>query len=205
MNFLKTFAAVALLGAGMAGGAVASTVHDVVIEVNSASNTDVVSDVFTLSNPIGSNSGPNCPSDAGESVEAPCGLVNNGQMGTLTAAPPVVEFDLVSMWIERVCNGQCTVPTFVVKGYYANGTTIATYFSAGFADGKIDFDDIGSGGYWNGLTKVEFSQIDGSGNVRYDNIAVRYTTAAVPLPAAGLLLLGAFGALGAVRRRRKAA
>jgi hypothetical protein len=44
---------------------------------------------------------------------------------------------------------------------------------------------------------------DGRGDRDYDDMVVRID--AVPLPASALLLLGAFGGLGAIRRKKKAA
>lgn len=54
---------------------------------------------------------------------------------------------------------------------------------------------------WTNVTSLNFSKKN-SGNARIDDIEI--DVAAVPVPAAGLLLIGALGALGAARRRRKA-
>ena len=56
------------------------------------------------------------------------------------------------------------------------------------------------------ITFIEFGSTGQfSNSVFYDNITFEADgMSAVPLPAGGLLLLGAFGALGAVRSRRKA-
>jgi hypothetical protein len=52
---------------------------------------------------------------------------------------------------------------------------------------------------FQGVSKITFSTTDG-GNVRIDNIVA----SPVPLPAAGLLLLGGLGGFGFLARRRTA-
>jgi hypothetical protein len=66
------------------------------------------------------------------------------------------------------------------------------------AHGPLSF-----GSLFSGVTRVEFSS-NGNGTSRYDNFGVSYMSA-VPLPAAGLLLLGALGGLGVARRRKSKA
>ncbi|WP_424973033.1 VPLPA-CTERM sorting domain-containing protein [Dinoroseobacter sp. S76] len=68
-----------------------------------------------------------------------------------------------------------------------------------------DFGILGDDSFW-------YTCLDSCGNLVIDNVALRITPAdpvdpppaPIPLPAGGLLLLGAFGGLGLLRRRRRA-
>ena len=72
----------------------------------------------------------------------------------------------------------------------------------------FDLSSYSKNSYHSLLFSDEFANVSsvtfstgGGGNVRIDDLSA----APVPLPAAGWLLLGGLGAIGALRRRRRAA
>ncbi len=78
--------------------------------------------------------------------------------------------------------------------------SIANGIGSAFAGLHIAFGNV----FNNGQSVLVFFG-DGRGDSDFDDMVVRIDVTAVPLPAAGLLLLGALGGLGAVRSRRKQA
>ncbi|MGR3660756.1 MAG: VPLPA-CTERM sorting domain-containing protein [Paracoccaceae bacterium] len=88
-------------------------------------------------------------------------------------------------------------------------TKLMLVFKGSNSDETIPSNYIGylisnSGGALSDLAyNTPFFKMDGD-RVKYQNIshATLYGISAVPLPAAGFLLIGAFGALGAMRRRK---
>lgn len=86
-----------------------------------------------------------------------------------------------------------------------NGSGIANNgaaFNTNLADIGIAFSDLFNGG----KSVLVFFDDNGAGPDRdFDDLAMRVDVASVPAPAAGLLLVGALGGLGAAARRRHAA
>lgn len=120
----------------------------------------------------------------------------------------------------------------ILGAFFQNGVTAvgATYTATQAAGGLIDFlfgtsdplsaqgtianngvgnpasPDFAIGYQWLSATSylVLFDDI-ASGDRDFDDIGVRIDVAPIPVPAAGFLLLGGLGVLGALSRRRKAA
>lgn len=128
-----------------------------------------------------------CPGPSTPALDKPCAALN-----TLTiTADTGYTFDLNS---------------FYYKLSAAAGDAISVTF--GLPAGSFNVTDNSNEALWTGSIKglsfVTFSgATTGNSNPLIDNIDV--TVSAVPVPAAGLLLFGAFGGLAALRRKRKAA
>jgi len=72
--------------------------------------------------------------------------------------------------------------------------------------GTTEFGVFTSGGLNNSVFFLAFDDGQGSSaDDNHDDLIVRVNVAAVPIPAAGFLLIGALGGLAALRRRRKIA
>lgn len=67
-----------------------------------------------------------------------------------------------------------------------------------------NLDDFAIGYYQDGNTWYALFDDIRNGDRDFDDFALKIDVAPIPLPAAGFLLLGGLGALGAVARRRKA-
>lgn len=115
--------------------------------------------------------------------------------------------------------------TFTITGFQYNGTgsadgsVLVSNALNGSGDtftetnGSNDMTSVTIAGYpfvapspvtsYSGLTEIYFKNV-GNGSARIDNITGYITTPAVPVPAAGFLLVGALGALGVARKRRAA-
>lgn len=83
-----------------------------------------------------------------------------------------------------------------------NGTKGETLSIANNGASAFSGLSLAYGTVFNGGKSVLAFFGDGRGDVDYDDMVVRIDL--VPLPAAGLMMLGALGGLGALRRRKKA-
>ncbi len=115
---------------------------------------------------------------------------------TLDAITPTA-FNLSSVWLYLTG----TKSNLVVTGYDAMGAILnsATYSSPAFphnTGGTLNF-----AGLFDNVFSISFTNT-GRGNVRVDDINASAVAAAVPLPAAGGLLIAAMAGLGLFARRR---
>ena len=125
----------------------------------------------------------NCASTSGPE----CGAENVNETSTLTSVTAEL-FSLESIWYS--VQGKGTVLTiatnlggFIELGAALSGTVIDLTSLFGFTD----------------VTWITFTGTNG--NVRFDDLVL---ASPVPLPAAGLLLLGALGGLTVMRKRKTA-
>ena len=131
----------------------------------------------------------NCPPG-----RAPCLAINKNERPKITEENSGV-FSLTSFWYQLLGDkAALTVTTdkgslsfaAASNGNNDGGHTVNTSALSSFMDIKY----------------VSFDNVSGNpGNVRVDDLGVT-NPAAVPLPAAGLLLIAALGGLGAMRRRK---
>ena len=125
----------------------------------------------------------NCTSSSGPE----CGALNRNETTTLTSITAEL-FSLDSIWFKALgANSVLTITTnlggLLVLGMSLSDTVIDLTSLFGFSD----------------VTSITFTST--GGNVRFDDLGI---PSAVPLPAAGLLLLGALGGLTVMRKRKTA-
>jgi hypothetical protein len=143
----------------------------------------------------------NCDSASG----APCLALNDNETSTVTANDGSA-FSLTSFWFQLLGRGTDNTLTVTSSGGGSLSLDAATY---GRNDGGQVFDLTTLADYataWSDILSVTFSKT-GGGNVRIDDIGLEGgggAIAPVPVPAAGLLMLGALGGLAMMRRRRRA-
>lgn len=133
--------------------------------------------------------GGNCADD-----EAPClGVNSNGEAVLSIAAPET--FSLASFWFQLLGNDDdLTVTT-------DKGSLTLAENDYGFNNGG-QVIDLSTNAIFTDIAYVSF--LTNEGNARIDDITVSYDDppiGAVPLPAAGWLLIAGLGGLAAMRRR----
>jgi hypothetical protein len=160
----------------------------------------------------------NCDSLSGK----PCLALNNNSLSTLTALNGSA-FTVTSFWFQLLGNGkeekeaeeetEKNKKTLKVQEVPRNTLIVESSLGGYLELTELDYPNNNGGQVfdlssvsdfatmWTDVTSLSFSKKN-SGNARIDDIEI--DVAAVPVPAAGLLLIGALGALGAARRRRKA-
>lgn len=106
-------------------------------------------------------------------------------------------FSVSSLWAQLLGKGTNLVIT-TSKGAL---TLLERDFTHNNKGQSFDFS---SNSLFQDITSISF--LTGKGNARVDDLTVNYTAPApVPLPAAGVLLLGALGGLVALRRKKNTA
>lgn len=143
-----------------------------------------------------------------------CAALNPKEMTVLTRVDGKA-FDLTSIWFylngkaedgsnsfsiyetDNVSNiVSFTQPTYEHNQGYTAAVSFLNVFSITFESAfACPIETVKS-------TKVK--ECKDQGNARFDNVVLSTTPSEVPLPAAGLLLVGAVGALGVMRRRKAA-
>ena len=135
----------------------------------------------------------NCDADSGK----PCGAENDNEVTTMTTDPTGGLFSVVSLWFQILGNGTGNDFTLTTDlGSYTFEESVWGNNNGGAYVTLADYANI-----FADITYLTFATGDG-GNVRFDDIVANPSVAPVPLPAAGMLLLGGLGALGMMRRRR---
>lgn len=103
-------------------------------------------------------------------------------------------FDLASLWFKSL--GQPSA--LVITSYDAFGAILQ---SLTYNPVHNTGDTLTFAGLFDGIFKVKFTD-GGRGNIRIDDLNASAVAAAVPLPAAGGLLIAAMAGLGMFGRRR---
>lgn len=125
----------------------------------------------------------NCTSTSGPE----CGALNKNETSTLTSITDEL-FSLDSIWYA--VQGSKSILTIT--------TNLGGFIQLGIATSDMVIDLTSLFGF-SGVTSITFKAT--GGNARFDDLAI---PSPVPLPAAGLLLLGALGALTVMRKRKTA-
>ena len=108
-------------------------------------------------------------------------------------------FTLSSYWYQLLGNRA----EFLVELLDGLGNVLdADAFSAP-VDGNNDDGHVVNNTFGADIFGIRFTNPGNNpGNVRFDDLVVNFETAVIPVPAAGLLLLTALGAVSAIRRRK---
>lgn len=171
--------AAAVAFAGMTGAAAAATVP---FEIDFSTPNPAFSVVAYDPGSIAT------PSDCG----SPCArLANNQTLGVILNGPGTFSLDSFAF------NGRDGEDGAISVSLTYGGTEIDLFTEAL----KGNTMSTAFPGY-TGLTAIYFKNV-GGGSARIDDILGDITVPEVPLPAAGFLLAGGLGALGAARKRRK--
>lgn len=183
---MKHFVKVAALSIAMACGASAG--YAVPLDPISAPAGLSYSGSYSLP------SDSNCPTSAPSCVK----LAANGNGTFKITADAGYTFDLTSFAFSFDGKGG----NGLTVGYVAGTSGQFTVLEADYAQHTVHVYDLSPLPLSN-LTMLSFTDVKGGtsliGDIEITNVA------AVPLPAAGLLLLGGLGGLGLLKRRRKTA
>ncbi len=186
---IKTGLAVLLLAGAMALPAAATTVtFDRANIGNHGSYTEdgMIFDVARIVN-------GNCDNSASGK---PCMTLNKNEISVLSSVSGAL-FNLTSFWFKLLGDKAALTVTSS-----AGGSVTLNVGGYGHNNNGNIFDMLGNALFEN----VEWVKFDntGKGNVRVDDIATSIP-AAVPVPAAGLMLMAGLGGLAALRRKRQTA
>lgn len=153
---------------------------------------------------------------AQSSQAATIGVDTGWKLGSYVGATPVAfDFTLASAGIFSLTDCCATGDTYTVSGSFAavsapgtGGTAFplgigefSAILDAAWFNVGLDFIQVALGA---GSYSIEVVSDSGSG-ISTGDYGVRVDVSPVPVPAAGLLLLGAIAGLGAMSRRKKAA
>ena len=164
---------------------------------------------FTVSGATVNNG--NCPFGT-----ARCSLANDNDTLTVTNSTSLFTVASATFRFQGSASGNGVLFEALKFGVVVGKALFKIGASSGFGDGslsagsvpiedKVDYEVMFDGDFAGIDTFMITSDKQGkkAANLRVDTF--KGTVAAVPLPAGGLLLLGALGILGAARRSRKAA
>lgn len=176
-----------VLGLALSVAMIGTVGHAATLTFDSANVDPYIEDGFAID--VARIVNGNCDAASGR----PCMALNNNDVSVLTLVGGGT-FSLGSFWFQFLGRGAVNTLTVVSD---LGGVLFLGVNTFGRNDGGQYLDLSGLTLFQN-VTSVTFSSSLG-GNVRIDDIV-----AAIPVPAAGLLLFGALGGLAALRRRRKA-
>ena len=138
----------------------------------------------------------NCDSTSGR----PCAALNVNDVTTITRDSGD-SFKLTSYWYQLLGDKAELEVSFLD----ASGGTLGSDAFSAPVDGNNDDGHVVAGSFLADIWGIRFDNPGRNpGNVRFDDINLSYTVAAVPLPAAGWMLLAGLGGLAAASRRKKA-